>query len=95
MYKIANWEVKIGKSLNNKLTFYENSKHIIAMRDGQVVAIIRAVNDDSPRIEATNIAIFISEKEHAIYLNEIMSLNEVVDYEQKFPNSCHRVDREE
>lgn len=95
MYKIANWEVKIGKTLKNKITLYENSKHIVAVRDGQVVAIIRAVDDNSPRIEATNIGIFISETEHAIYLTEKMDLEEVKDYEDKYPNSCHRVDRSE
>jgi len=83
MFKIDNWGIKLSGNFEQEVTLFENTNKVLAVKDGNVIAILWKVPNGLPRIESYNIAIAINEKEHIICLCPKMTLDEILECEAR------------
>jgi len=88
MFRIGNWEIKVDYS-EETIVLFQNSNKIVAVHNGTIVAIIWEVPAGFPRIESSNVAIVIDEKEHIISLRPKLTLEAIFDYESRYESSSN------
>lgn len=81
MFKIDNWEIGLSTGFEPPVTLFENTNKVIAIQNNNVIAVLWKIPNGVPRIDAHNVSIAISEKDHVIHLGPTMTLDEIIERE--------------